>query len=443
MSGPLMSALGSLSRLTACSVEQVQQVDLLLRALADMSNFARCLCVQWRLNKLSEIDHAEEPVYLNDETMRTTLPRLWRVLRSSLFSIVTILRALLGRVLNDPNMPLDKGNNRLCCRMRTTVADQAAAPFIAAQTLHILRNLYFISSRTGTDSFSQYSFIYFSAIDIISQYPLQSEAFLTEIRPISCGTIPQHPLDRCHDLYFLNTAEHFTLVLSAQLNEDLLIGAATPYLGINSDRRLYEIFEAAHSVMLAVLSAPQNAKLSREHIYSYVQALFEVFPLTICARQFRLAIKTLIRMNSPPYSVADEEPLLPSTLLELVRSRLQQASTSPLPPERGFQSAHKDVCPPSEQSTLELALIDSLPYLPLGQLDDWASVAAGSLRSIQDPKQAESCKERFWEVLSNGEMDVDRASRCVTFWGTRGGRAIFMKQGAPFMSGALVEDSKL
>jgi hypothetical protein len=31
-------------------------------------------------------------------------------------------------------------------------------------------------------------------------------------------------------------------------------------------------------------------------------------------------------------------------------------------------------------------------------------------------------RERFWEVLSSGEMDVERAGVCVVWWGTRGGR---------------------
>ena len=151
---------------------------------------------------------------------------------------------------------------------------------MAIQTLQILRSLYFISSRLGANAFSQYTFVYLTAIDILLQYPVQTEAFLQDIRPTSAGSIPQHPLDRCHDLYFLNTAEHFTVVLFPELNEHLLIGAATPYLGLGSDPRLLEIFEAAHSVMLAVLSAPQNSNLLARHIHPYVDALFKVFPKT-------------------------------------------------------------------------------------------------------------------------------------------------------------------
>ena len=147
---------------------------------------------------------------------------------------------------------------------------------MAIQTLHILKNLYFVSSRMGSNAFSQYTFVYLTAIDVLSAYPIQAEAFLREIQPAEIGRIPQHPLERCYDLYFLNTSEHFPLTLSMQTNEDLLVKAATPYLGLGGDPRLVEAFEAAHSVMLAVFSAPQNTDLTIRHLRPYFDALFQV-----------------------------------------------------------------------------------------------------------------------------------------------------------------------
>ena len=85
-----------------------------------------------------------------------------------------------------------------------------------------------------------------------------------------------HPLERCLDLYFLNTAEHFTLILSPLTNEELLVGAATPYLATGGNNHLLEIFEAAHSVMLAVLIAPQSIDLTAKHLPFYVDALLKV-----------------------------------------------------------------------------------------------------------------------------------------------------------------------
>ena len=298
--------------------------------------------------------------------------------------------------------------------------------------------------------------MFLTAIDILSKFSVQAEAFLGEIRPSSTSSIPQHPLDRCLDLYFLNTAEHFTTVLSPELNEKLLIGAATPYLGLGSDQRLLEIFESAHSVMLAVLSAPQNPDLLAKHIHPYLDILFRVFPQNLSARQFRMAIKTLIRISSPPSLISEKQPLLPSFILELVRIRLETASPAqvqqyagpPAPSLSETEPKFSEQPPVLEQSVLVLTLIDALPFLPIDQLKDWLPVVAESLNSIQDANQLHTCRQRFWDVLSNGEMDVDRASLYVAWWGTGGGRDMVLfgrdrQAEGPFMSGALGEASRL
>lgn len=295
-----------------------------------------------------------------------------------------------------------------------------------------------------------------TAIDILCQFPVQAEAFLREIRPSSAGSIPQHPLDRCLDLYFLNTTEYFTTVLSPELNEELLVTAATPYLGLESDQRLLELFESAHSVMLAVLSAPQNSDLLAKHIHLYVDVLFRVFPQNLSARQFRIAVKTLVRISSPPALISERQPFLPSTILELVRCRLETASpaliqqntTRPAPSDSEEIPTFSEQRPLSEQSVLVLTLIDALPFLPIDQLEEWLPVLAESLSIIKDADQLHTCRQRFWDVLSKGEMDVDRAALSVAWWGTRGGRDMVLfgrsnQAEGPFMSGALEEASKL
>ncbi|KAI5277756.1 hypothetical protein KEM54_004881, partial [Ascosphaera aggregata] len=141
------------------------------------------------------------------------------------------------------------------------------------KALHILRNFCFISSLVGNSS--QYTFVTLTSIDILAQYPHLSQQFLEEIQPAQAGSIPQHPLDRCLDLYFLNTAEHFSLVLTPEVNEQLLISAALPYLSSGADSRLIEIFEAAHSVVLSVLAAPKSAEMASRYLELYVDNLFK------------------------------------------------------------------------------------------------------------------------------------------------------------------------
>lgn len=105
--GPLVSSLGSISRLIAFSAENVQNLDLLAVVIEDFAAFARCLCVQWRQNKLSEIDIRENTIYLTDESLKTSLPLLWKILNSSMFTTVIVLRSIIGRVLSDPRLPMD------------------------------------------------------------------------------------------------------------------------------------------------------------------------------------------------------------------------------------------------------------------------------------------------------------------------------------------------
>jgi hypothetical protein len=144
------------------------------------------------------------------------------------------------------------------------------------QSLHILRNLYFISSRTGQNASSQQTFVFLAAIDILSQYPDLSENFLRSIKPGDIGQIPSHPVERCLDLFFLNVAEHFPLVLSPDANEELLLSAAFPYLAAGANCLLLEIFEAAHSLVLVVFAIPHNADLAAKHLPFYIENLFAV-----------------------------------------------------------------------------------------------------------------------------------------------------------------------
>jgi len=62
---------------------------------------------QWRQNKLSEIDVSEEAEYLASEATEGTLPQLWKLLKSALFGTVIVLRAVVGRILNDPVLAAD------------------------------------------------------------------------------------------------------------------------------------------------------------------------------------------------------------------------------------------------------------------------------------------------------------------------------------------------
>jgi hypothetical protein len=441
-SSPLIGALGSLSRLVAYCVNCVS-LELVFQTGDSLQSISRSLSVQWQQNKMSEVDPSEEAVFLDEETRARTVPTLWQLLKSALFSVVVIQSALLGRLLSDRRVPPHR------------------QPAIAIQLLQTLRNLYFITVRLGQQLFSQHTFVHMGAIDVLTRYPSEAEAFLQSIRPFEFGRIPSHPYARLLDLFFFNTAEHFTLALPLQTNSDLLLASASTYTGTGHDARLIDIFEAAHSVTLAVFSAPQNHVLTIDSIPKYIDTLFYVFPTSLSVRHFRLAIRTLVQITSAPGPILAAQPLLGPTVMELVFSRALAAPDAPLqslPHQEAFQA---DAEPPmSEQSALVLTLIDALPSLSVPALEEWLPLTADAMNAIRQEDFKAACRGRFWEVLNNGEMDIARAQSCVMWWTTRGGREMVLDGksfgvddgglGAkptdpPLMSGALPEarDEKL
>lgn len=109
LSRPLVASLGPLSRLIGHAMEHVRDPSLVSDGVNSISDFARTLLVQWRQSKLSEVDVSEEGHFLDAESLKATLPELWRLLRSCMFSTVIILRAVLGRVLDDRALAAGSG----------------------------------------------------------------------------------------------------------------------------------------------------------------------------------------------------------------------------------------------------------------------------------------------------------------------------------------------
>jgi hypothetical protein len=423
-SKPLVSSMGPLSRLIAHAIENMSNPLRIVEVQEHLLAFAGRVLESWRCNKLSEIDPSEEATFLTPETLRVTFPLLWQVLKGAMFATVVILRAIIGRTLIDH------------------VVAGKIAPATALHALVILQRIHFISSRIGPNAFSAYTFVNLTSIDILSRYPPESKQFLETIYPTQAGQIPSHPLQRNLDLFYLNTSEHFTLTLSPSDNESLIVRPASPYLNPAANAQLREMFEAAHSAMLAVLAAPQNSDVAARILPFYVESLFKSFPTLLSPRQFRFAFKSLIQITTPPSPLSATHPMLSETLLELLHHRALNAPTALLATSVSIKSDAdaQDPSPPlSEQAVLLLTLLDALPNLPLRMLEDWLPLAASLLHTIQDRSMKEHCKARFWEVLESGEMDVERSAICVGWWSTRGGREMVLHGDldGPLMSGGL------
>ncbi|KAK0748718.1 hypothetical protein B0T21DRAFT_278105 [Apiosordaria backusii] len=432
---PLVSGLGPLSRLLGYAIQNARDSRVVLQLQDDLVAFTGKLLHHWQANKLSELEISEEGVFLTPETLTGTWEGLWQFLKKLMYGIVAVSQAIVARSLLDWRLK-----------------KHDVAPVVATKTLHTLRNLYFITSRNGSDSFQVYSFTYLTSLDTLARFGDASAAFLQEIKSTTTGSIPVHPLHRTLDLFYLNVAEHLPLHLPPEACDNLIVQPAITYLTHSAplSPRMMELFEAAHSAVLSVLSCPHNAPITVELVPFYAETLFSSFPKHISPRQFRLAFKTMMQILSPPFPIAASHPQLAETLLEMVRFRASVAGQNPAgqtplpPPPTVDPQAHQEPQEPmSEQSTLVLTLIDALPFLQLNIFEDWMTLAAHAVNEIRDPALREVVKRRFWEVLVSGEMDVERAAIGVAWWGTKGGREAVLfgqppqRQEMYMMSGAL------
>ena len=147
LASPLVSSLGPLSRLIGHSIEQVEQAWLVSGVLEDVENFARTLHLQWRQTKLSEIDPSEEKMFLDAEALERTTPQLWKLLKSTLFAIVIVLRSAVGRMMADGALANDEGEQQFLSdtyagqanrsRSRTTISN-SCPPHPPVPLLHCL-----------------------------------------------------------------------------------------------------------------------------------------------------------------------------------------------------------------------------------------------------------------------------------------------------------------
>ncbi|KAI1267400.1 peroxin 8 [Xylariaceae sp. FL1019] len=435
-SRPLAQNMGPLSRLAAFAVQHASDSNAVLRAHEALLAFTTGLREKWEQCSLSTVDLSVEQVRLPPDVLQGPWPMLWQLLKNIMFTVVATVQPIVGRCLLDPYLRHD-----------------SVAPLLASKTLQILRNLSFISFREGGNSFQAYQFTYLASLDIITRYPEASTKFLTETLPPppQTGIVPT-PVHQSLTLFYLNTAEHLSLALSTPSAETLIIAPATAHLSPTSwltspsntppSSLTLPLFESAHSAILSVLSCPQHGLFTATLVPFYIDTLLSSFPSRISPRQFRLAFRTVMQVASPPFPISASAPELSETLLEMLRFRAETASSAPLPPTREDQAlSESSTGPISEQTALILALIDALPYLPTPLVGEWLTRAAESCSSIQDPSMRDTARRRLWDVLADGEMDVERAVAGITWWGSSGGKEMLRDGGGEFMmSGALVKE---
>ena len=249
---------------------------------------------------------------------------------------------------------------------------------------------------------------------------------------------------------------------------------------------LREILESAHGVMLAVFSAPQNVDIASRMLPSYVDVLFNGLHSNLSPRQFRLAFRILLQVSSPPSALSAHRPDFPAVLLDLLHHRAMHCPTSsPILPDTSPPTASpagpaattlRSLAPPdvfSPKALFVLTIIDSLPFIAIDLLEEWLPITATLVRSLVQDEQGSTATtetismpeelattpqkssnsssspspfptssmdsiggsenhdfeisvQHFWNVLSSGEMGVDRAQLCIAWWNNRGGRDMLL-----------------
>ncbi|PHH73625.1 hypothetical protein CDD80_3669 [Ophiocordyceps camponoti-rufipedis] len=419
----MMVNMGPLSKLAAFATQHAPTSAVVLRAHEALLRFTGRVLEAWRGNPLSGIDPEDDKGRMSVETQQMTWPLLSGVLRKLMYGSVAVLQAIVSRSLVD----------------RAMMGDDVA-PGVAARSLHVLRNLFFISSRDGNSSFEVYTFSHLASIDVLTRYPMETRSFLLSLWQDGVGMAPASHLERILDLFYLNFSEHVPLVLSTATCETFIVKPAEAYISHQGpmSSTIGDLFESGHSAVLSVLSCPRHSRLTMEMAPLYMAKLFESFPCHISARQFRVAFQTIMEMVSPPFPIAGLRPDLSETLLEMLRSVMASASNVPLENSsrrRVTSLAGQDGF--SERSALVMTLVDSLPFLPLPIVGEWLTIAARSMNDIDDEALRAPVRDRFLDVLANGDLDVERAAVAVAWWGTGGGREAVLS-GNSMMSGAIV-----
>ncbi|KAA8908351.1 hypothetical protein FN846DRAFT_945599 [Sphaerosporella brunnea] len=394
---PLFVSMSGLAKLAGCAIQEAHDVRAVHALLDSIQKVSNTMAAQWKTNRLSEIPMSKEEEMVEAESLKATVPVVWQILKTVLFTTTIILQALTARVIQNP-----------------VFCNKENGPIIASRILHTLHGFYFITSRMGPGGFSSYNFVYYAAIDVLSSYPKQAEKFLSDVAPKQVGRIPPSLADRLRDLYFLNVCEQIVPVVSPKVNEEIVIPALSAYLVPGLEQTLQPHFEAAHSVMLAILASPTSAEIGATIMPFYVDAVFKAFPTSLSARQFRLAFCTLVGEASPPQPISSLHPHMVDVLLEILCEKISTATTTSLAAgvdEEAVGLSEKDVC--------ILALINSLPLMEVKVMLRWLDPAARLLNSVDDVNSRQRIKERFWDVLS-GELDVSRAEVAVRWWGNGG-----------------------
>ncbi|CAE6421205.1 unnamed protein product [Rhizoctonia solani] len=308
--------------------------------------------VSWSRCLLSQV---KEDAEVAPEIQPVTA-HIWHMLKSILFTTVLASQSVLDTIIYYPAVTSREGKS------------------LARGILITFCRLSFVSTKFGAltaegGGFSEMKRAFFGALDVLAfnyndkdttgdQSCVKLVADLSiELSNVESSLDAGHPVTQGRIVYFLVCTEH----LISQLPEQTIIDIVLPIVQRHlSDTHNREVYEAAHSVMLAIFAAHEGQTLSRpdylkpRRVHILVPAYVEILLHNseedqLSTDQIRLAFQALVR------SASFHEPDLGWFCVEKLVDAIKQLTAKG--PEKQGQILR-----------LQLALVSAIPSVPTSKL---------------------------------------------------------------------------
>ncbi|BFZ60355.1 hypothetical protein YB2330_001391 [Saitoella coloradoensis] len=394
---PFYLSMGPYANVAASAAARCHDSRSIKSALVVIDAFSSSLRKAWENSPFSKVHQILEKEHFSEETTTSTTPLLWHVLKRISFATSIILHAAISNFIQS-----------------SATRNKAESSRMASFVVQIMHNLYFITARIGGDTVATYDFTFRVALDIICQRPGEADKLLTEMAPSVQPETIYHPINMSTSLFFLNMSEHLAPVISPLLFKEIVFPVAQAYMKTPVQVPCRPLFEAAHSVVLALIMAPQMKEMASEVVVGYAQNTLTAFPGDISPRQLSLAFATLVQATAQPAPLYAKHPELSEHVLDLL---LQRAGV-----------AHIGGCPVrlddggmvDEKSACLLAYADSLPHVAPENMIRRLELLAGEVGKLAG-EERRRLVDKLWNVIAC-ELDVAKSELAVYWWHSFGGK---------------------
>ncbi|QRW27597.1 trafficking protein MON1 [Rhizoctonia solani] len=342
------------------------------------ASWSRCLLGQ-----------VKEDVEIAPETQRVTA-LVWHMLKTILFTTVLISQSVLDTIIYYSDVVSREGK------------------LLARGILMALCRLSFVSTKFGAltaegGGFSEMKRAFFGALDVLAfnyddkdttgdRSCVELVANLSiELSSMESSLAVDHPIVQGRIVYFLVCTEHVISQLPEQTIVDIILPMVQRHL---SDAHNREVYEAAHSVMLAIFAAhesqnpsgPDHFKLRRTHPAIDEQNSEED---RLSTDQLRLAFQALVR------SASFHEPELGWFCIEQIVGAIKQLTGKG--PEKQDQILR-----------LQLALVSAVPSISPSKLLPILDIVYDQIRSSSASRStlSEAAYHEIVERLGDREKDI-------------------------------------